>query len=48
MEAPPENPIEAVNVQLPVTTSFWEREAGPPMPQSNLTYDWEEVLVVVK
>ena len=37
-----------MNFQKPVTVSFSESEAGPPLPQSNLTYDMDEVLVVVK
>ena len=30
-------------VQLPATVSFSDSEAGPPKPQSSLTYDWEAV-----
>ena len=26
-------PPDGLKVQLPVTVSFWEREAGPPEPQ---------------
>ena len=34
MEAELEKPTEAVKFQAPVTVSAWEREAGPPVPQS--------------
>ena len=41
-EAPP------LKVQLPVTVSFCDKEAGPPAPQSSLKTPSEAVLVKVK
>ena len=42
------NRTSLLNIQSPVTVSFCDRDAGPPLPQSNLTNDWEPVLVMLK
>src|SRR3989344_8190662 len=35
------NNTSLLNIQSPVTVSFWDKEAGPPEPQSNLIYEEE-------
>ena len=41
IETPEVKVVRLLKVQAPVTDSFWDREAGPPTPQSKVIKAWD-------